>query len=44
MFPMLCFLDCHPEEGFSPTKDLRFLARVNTLPLQPNRRSFDSGA
>ena len=37
-------MNCHPEEGFSPTKDLLFLPYVNTLPPRANRRSFDSGA
>lgn len=25
------FLDCHPEEGFSPTKDLRFASARMTI-------------
>jgi hypothetical protein len=35
------FVNCHPEEGFSPTKDLLLLAGADRL-LRPNRRSFNS--
>jgi hypothetical protein len=25
-------MSCHPEEGVSPTKDLLFVARIDTVP------------
>jgi hypothetical protein len=31
-------VNCHPEEDFSPTKDLRFVGEVE---VAANRRSFD---
>src|SRR5581483_1751108 len=32
--------DCHPEEGVSPTKDLRFFRNSSTFPCREDRRSL----
>lgn len=40
----IVFTNCHPEEDFSPTKDLRFSDVEMVIPTQTNLRSFDCGA